>query len=90
MPIFFALAGLNADLSILNDPSLIGLTAGLIAIASIGKFGGAFLGGAFGRLTRRESLCCGSQMIIIETFRRGQQPQNRPTPGPSKITIDTS
>jgi Kef-type K+ transport system membrane component KefB/nucleotide-binding universal stress UspA family protein len=61
MPIFFALAGLNADLSILKDPRLIGLTAGLIAIASIGKFGGAFLGGAFGRLTRRESLvlACG-------------------------------
>jgi hypothetical protein len=40
--------------------------------------------------------CCGSRMIIIETFLRGQQPnasrspQHRPTPLPLKIRIDTS
>jgi Putative transposase/Transposase zinc-binding domain len=39
--------------------------------------------------------CCGSRMIIIETFLRGQQPasrspQHRPTPLPPKIRIDTS
>ena len=34
--------------------------------------------------------CCGSRMIIIETFLRGQQPKYRPTPLPPKITIDTS
>jgi predicted RNA-binding Zn-ribbon protein involved in translation (DUF1610 family) len=33
---------------------------------------------------------CGGRMIIIETFARGQQPQNYPTPGPPKIKIDTS
>jgi hypothetical protein len=33
---------------------------------------------------------CGGRMIIIETFARGQQPQNYPTPGPPKIRIDTS
>jgi hypothetical protein len=34
--------------------------------------------------------CCGSRMLIIETFLRGQQPKHRPTPVPPKITIDTS
>jgi Kef-type K+ transport system membrane component KefB/nucleotide-binding universal stress UspA family protein len=61
MPVFFSLAGLNADLSILKDPQLLGLTAGLIAIASIGKFTGAFLGGTLGGCEWRESLAlaCG-------------------------------
>jgi Kef-type K+ transport system membrane component KefB/nucleotide-binding universal stress UspA family protein len=61
MPVFFSVAGLNADLTILKDPALAGLTALLIAIASIGKFSGAFLGGALGGLTSRESmaLACG-------------------------------
>jgi nucleotide-binding universal stress UspA family protein len=61
MPVFFSVAGLNADLSILGDPKLAGLTAGLIAIASIGKFSGAFLGGALSGLSGRESLAlaCG-------------------------------
>ena len=40
--------------------------------------------------------CCGSRMLIIETFLRGQQPnasrspQHRPTPLPPNIKIDTS
>ncbi len=40
-PIFFGLAGLSADLTILRDPRLLLLTLGLIAIASLGKFAGA-------------------------------------------------
>jgi Kef-type K+ transport system membrane component KefB/nucleotide-binding universal stress UspA family protein len=61
MPIFFSVAGLNADLSILKKPELALLTIALIAIASVGKFAGAFLGGALGRLSHRESLvlACG-------------------------------
>jgi Kef-type K+ transport system membrane component KefB/nucleotide-binding universal stress UspA family protein len=62
MPIFFALAGLNTDLSILTHPTLLSITALLIVIASIGKFGGAFLGGELGGLTRRESLALGIAM----------------------------
>src|SRR6266576_2111335 len=34
--------------------------------------------------------CCGSNMRIIETFLRGQQPKRKPTPIPPKIRIDTS
>ena len=62
MPVFFGTAGLNADLTILKDPSILALTAGLIVIASLGKFGGAFVGGKLGGLTFPESLALGSGM----------------------------
>jgi Kef-type K+ transport system membrane component KefB/nucleotide-binding universal stress UspA family protein len=62
MPVFFGTAGLSADLTILKDPSILALTAGLIAIASLGKFGGAFVGGKLGGLTFPESLALGSGM----------------------------
>src|SRR6516164_2912189 len=75
MPVFFALAGLNADLSVLRDPDLLLLALGLIAIASVGKFSGAFLGGALGRLSGRESLALacgmnarGSTEVIVATI----------------------
>ncbi len=74
MPIFFGTAGINADLTILKDPQLLILTCGLILIASIGKFGGAFLGAELGGLTRREglALACGmnargSTEVIVAT-----------------------
>ena len=56
MPVFFGLAGLGADLTILKDPDLLLVTLGLVLIASLGKFGGAFLGGWLGGLTRPEAL----------------------------------
>ena len=62
MPVFFGIAGLSADLTVLKDPMLLALTAGLIAIASLGKFSGAFLGGALGGLTLRESFALGTGM----------------------------
>ena len=62
MPVFFGLAGLGADLTILRDPKLLLLTLGLILIASLGKFGGAFLGGWLGGLSRREAFALGCAM----------------------------
>ncbi|HKM74724.1 MAG TPA: cation:proton antiporter, partial [Stellaceae bacterium] len=62
MPIFFSLAGLHADLTILKDPTLFFLTIGLILIASISKFAGAFVGGALGGLSAQESLALGCGM----------------------------
>jgi Kef-type K+ transport system membrane component KefB/nucleotide-binding universal stress UspA family protein len=59
MPVFFGVAGLNADLRVLGNPSLLLLAIGFIAIASLGKFSGAFIGGAIGGLTWRESLALG-------------------------------
>jgi len=75
MPVFFGLAGLSADLTVLKDPALLMLTAVLVLIASIGKFGGAFAGGTLGGLTRRESYALASGMnargsteVIIATI----------------------
>jgi len=75
MPVFFGIAGLSADLTILKDPALLLLTVGLVVIASLGKFGGAFAGGKLGGLTLRESLALGTGMnargsteVIIATI----------------------
>lgn len=75
MPVFFGLAGLSADLTVLKDPNLLLLTGALVLIASLGKFGGAFMGGAMGGLTRKESLALASGMnargsteVIIATI----------------------
>ncbi len=62
MPVFFGLAGLSADLTVLKDPRLALLAVGLIAIASLGKFLGAFVGGKLGGLSRAESLALGCAM----------------------------
>ena len=73
-PVFFGVAGLSADLTILADPEIAIATVGLIVIASVGKFGGAFIGAELGGLTRREgfALACGmnargSTEVIIAT-----------------------
>ena len=73
-PVFFGIAGLSADLTILKDPNIALLTVGLILIASVGKFSGAFIGAELGGLTRREgfALACGmnargSTEVIIAT-----------------------
>ncbi|HEX4506495.1 MAG TPA: cation:proton antiporter [Alphaproteobacteria bacterium] len=62
MPVFFGLSGLSADLTVLRDPHLFELTAGLVAIATFGKFTGAFFGGRIGGLSRAESLVVGCAM----------------------------
>lgn len=62
MPVFFGVSGLTADLTILRDPNLLVLTLGLILIASVGKFSGAFAGAYWGGLTRREALALGCAM----------------------------
>jgi Kef-type K+ transport system membrane component KefB/nucleotide-binding universal stress UspA family protein len=62
MPIFFGLSGLSADLTILKDPHLALLTFGLVVIASVGKFGGAFTGGVISGLSMRESMALGCAM----------------------------
>ena len=62
MPVFFGLSGLSADLTVLRTPALAALGAGLIVIASVGKFIGAFIGGKIGGLSRAESLALGCGM----------------------------
>ena len=55
-PVFFAVAGLGMDLRTLMDPKLLLATLAVIVVASIGKFGGALLGGRIGGLTMPESV----------------------------------
>jgi Kef-type K+ transport system membrane component KefB/nucleotide-binding universal stress UspA family protein len=62
MPVFFGVAGLGANLTIIANPALLGLTLALIAVASFGKFAGAFLGAGIAGLTRREALALGFAM----------------------------
>jgi Kef-type K+ transport system membrane component KefB/nucleotide-binding universal stress UspA family protein len=62
MPVFFGLAGLTTNLAVLADTDLLLLTVGLIAIASLGKFSGALLGGRLGGMTWAESLALGCGM----------------------------
>jgi Kef-type K+ transport system membrane component KefB/nucleotide-binding universal stress UspA family protein len=75
MPVFFGMAGLSADLTVLKSPDLALLAVGLVLIASLGKFVGAFVGGKLGGLTRAESLALGCGMnargsteVIIATI----------------------
>ena len=75
MPVFFGLAGLSADLTVLKDPQLLMLTLGLIGIASFGKAVGAFTGGYFGGLTMKESTALamgmnarGSTEVLVATI----------------------
>jgi Kef-type K+ transport system membrane component KefB/nucleotide-binding universal stress UspA family protein len=62
MPVFFGLAGLTADLSILRQPALLGWAGAFILVASIGKFSGSYIGGRLGALGARESLALGCGM----------------------------
>jgi Kef-type K+ transport system membrane component KefB/nucleotide-binding universal stress UspA family protein len=62
MPIFFALAGLSTNLTMLADPSLMLISTSLIVIATLGKFAGASLGGRIGGMTWAESLALGCGM----------------------------
>ncbi|MGB3646392.1 MAG: cation:proton antiporter [Mesorhizobium sp.] len=62
MPVFFGVAGLSADLTVLVDPTLALLTLGLVVIASIGKFSGAFIGGKMAGLSRKEAIAVGCGM----------------------------
>ncbi len=62
MPVFFGLTGLQTDLTVLADPSILLLTAAIVVIASIGKFGGAFAAAKFGGYSASEALALGCGM----------------------------
>jgi Kef-type K+ transport system membrane component KefB len=62
MPVFFGLTGLHADLRVLLEPTTALLALGLILIASIGKFGGAFLGAKLNGMSLPEALALGFGM----------------------------
>ena len=75
MPVFFGMAGLTTNLVVLANTDLLLLTFGLIVIASLGKFSGAFLGGRLGGMSWAQSLALGCGMnargsteVIIATI----------------------
>ena len=62
MPVFFGIAGLSVDLKVLTDPHLLKLALLFIAIASVGKLGGCYLGSRLARLNHPEALAVGFAM----------------------------
>ena len=74
-PIFFAVAGLSVDLTILKSLSRLELAVVLIVIASVGKLGGCLVGGKLGGLTTREAIALavgmnarGTTEVIVATI----------------------
>ncbi|WP_240755988.1 cation:proton antiporter [Pandoraea sp. XY-2] len=61
-PVFFGVAGLSVDLTILLDWRMLGLVAGLILIASVGKFTGGFAGARLGGMSSAEALALATGM----------------------------
>jgi Kef-type K+ transport system membrane component KefB len=61
-PIFLATAGLRMDLTVLGDPTVLVAAVVVLAVAIVGKFAGAYLGGRLSRLPRRECLAIGAGM----------------------------
>ena len=53
---------MTTNLAVLANTDLLLLTIGLIVIASLGKFGGAFLGGRLGGMSWAESIALGCGM----------------------------
>jgi Kef-type K+ transport system membrane component KefB/nucleotide-binding universal stress UspA family protein len=58
-PVFFALAGLRVDVAALFHADVLVWTVLLIAIASVGKFAGAYIGGRLASLPGKESFALG-------------------------------
>ena len=78
MPVFFGVAGLSINLTILADPRMLGLAVGLVAIASFGKLVGCYAGGRLGGIAHRESTALaiamnarGSTEIIVASIGLG-------------------
>jgi Kef-type K+ transport system membrane component KefB/nucleotide-binding universal stress UspA family protein len=74
-PVFFAVAGLSVNLTILQSASRMELAIGLILIASVGKLAGCFVGGKLGGLTTREGIALavgmnarGTTEVIVATI----------------------
>ncbi|VVD99382.1 Na(+)/H(+)-K(+) antiporter GerN [Pandoraea eparura] len=61
-PVFFGVAGLSVDLTILLDWRMLGLVAGLILMASVGKFTGGFIGARAGGMSSAEALALATGM----------------------------
>lgn len=61
-PIYFAAAGLRMDLGALSDPKVLGTGLAVLAIATVSKFAGAYLGGRLSGLDSRFCIALGAGM----------------------------
>ncbi|MCA2218766.1 cation:proton antiporter [Jidongwangia harbinensis] len=59
-PLFLATAGLRVDLTELTKPAVFFAAVGVLAVAVIGKFAGAYLGARLGRLGHWEGVALGA------------------------------
>lgn len=59
-PVFFAMAGLRMDLTLLVKPAVLLSGIAVLTVAIFGKFAGAYLGARLGRLNRWEALALGA------------------------------
>jgi Kef-type K+ transport system membrane component KefB/nucleotide-binding universal stress UspA family protein len=62
MPVFFGVAGLSIDLKVLGNPEVLGLAGLVIAIATVGKLGGCYIGSRIARLRNAEAFAIGVGM----------------------------
>jgi Kef-type K+ transport system membrane component KefB len=62
LPIFFALTGLRTQLGLITDPMNLAITGLIIAVAVLGKLGGAAAAARFSGLSWRDSLSVGALM----------------------------
>lgn len=62
LPIFFAYAGLRTQIGLLDGPELWWMTAGIVAVACLGKFGGAAIAARVSGMGWRESSAVGILM----------------------------
>jgi Kef-type K+ transport system membrane component KefB len=83
-PVFFATAGLRADLAALADPVVLGWAAALLAAASAAKFAGAALGARIAGLHALEGFALGAALnargaveLIVATVGLGAGVLNR-------------
>ncbi|NUT90768.1 MAG: cation:proton antiporter [Saccharothrix sp.] len=59
-PLFFATAGLRMDLTALRHPAVLATAGGVLLLAVVGKFAGAYLGARLARLSHWEGLALGA------------------------------
>ncbi len=59
-PIFLATAGLRIDLTVLGDPTVLGIALAVLAVAILGKFVGAYFGAWISGLNKWEGLALGA------------------------------
>jgi nucleotide-binding universal stress UspA family protein len=74
-PVFFAASGLKVDLGKLLEPKVLGVGLLVLAVATVGKFVGAYSGARISRLSHWEALSLGAGMnargameIIVATI----------------------